>query len=606
MLALRYLIATAYLVTSLYCLRITFDTSKIMTDSMRTCTVSGGLYFRGPIGTSSITCESTTASSDYTGPPATTCSAICGDQDVVTRQIYNDFINNTLPALLNRVQSVIDIKDTLKKPTLNVPAVNCAFTSNTGINITTPFTLNNTDVLIYVFMRPMPRIVGTQGLYCYRDEESKRPVVGLLNVPVPVLRSTNLQSLLLKQVLHILGFHWPILSKEVYTFTQTTRIINNAQRVSTYLVPPPTSTALSTIQKHTGCSLITQIEMEDTAPAYNTYLYDGPNQFTSFLEKRAFNNEIMTNNFSLNLVNAVDGTQPALSNITLGIFADMPWYQVNFTNADRYVFGKSVGCALNTQQCENWVPAQSDATSRLYWYWCDNPSINTHCTLDLTSKGDCNVQQYDPAPIAYYRHFPNVAFGGSDIVNDYCPFVSPSFGGDCRVSVGSDADSQTGEFYGATSRCFMSNIRTNPQGSTQPAATSTCLNTACGPLSNSTSSDIYLFVQIGSTWYKCEKAGGKVSGLNGALGTLFCPPVDLVCTDGARSVNWDDSIAASSIHSQGNQVPWWAWLVLGLGLGIPLLILFLLIVGFFAWKEMKKRDKITVVDLRNPKKKARY
>jgi len=599
-------------ITKALALRITFDTTKIISDIPRSCTVQGGLYFRGPIGAALATqCEKTDATSIYSNAPLTTCQGTCDIQDVVTDQIYNRFINTTLPALQNKIQSVIDIKSNMRISNFTVPVVNCVFPGNDGINVTSSYSLNNTDLLIFVYMRPMPRSVGTQGLYCYRDPVSKRPLVGLLNVPVPILTysDSTVQYLLLKQVMHILGFHWPILSKEIYQSEVKTTVVNGATRRTTYLDLPTTSRALAAIQAHSGCNddTTTRIEMEDTQLAYNAYLYTSSDTTTSFLEKRVFFNEIMTNNFSVNVVISSDGQpgSPSLSNISLSILSDMPWYTVNSTNADPLPYGSNVGCALSSQQCENWIPASSDATSRLNWYWCDAPLPDKYCTFDLTSKGDCNVQSYSPLPKTIYQHFANPAYGGSDLVNDLCPFISPSLGGDCRVGNGQSADPQTGELYGSNSRCFMSNIRVNPQGSTQPSATSTCLNTACGPATNNTSADTTLFVQIGAIWYKCDPAGGKANGLSGALGTLYCPPVDLLCPAGKTSTNWNPSIAVSAMDAEKSQVPWWAWLILGLGLGIPLLLLFLVIVGVFAWKEMKKREKITVVDLRNKPRKAR-
>lgn len=86
-----------------------------------------------------------------------------------------------------------------------------------------------------------------------------------------------------------------------------------------------TPAVLAAVQQHFGCNNVTGGELEN---------YGGSGTSGSHWEKRAFFNEYMTGTSS---------KHPVYSNITLALFHDMGWYNVNFSMAQTLVWGKGLG-----------------------------------------------------------------------------------------------------------------------------------------------------------------------------------------------------------------------------------------------------------------------
>jgi hypothetical protein len=605
-------------------LRIKFVTDYIDLEPTRSCRVAdkNTKYYRGP-QSNPTTCEDTEFDNSK-DVPATDCLGLCQSQDVITQQQIDQLNNVVFPRVTSKLQSLLSIPPAMQSNPWILPSsapTRCKFFTNDGITIPSQWKttgMNNTDLVIIVLMRPMALSVYSQGLYCVTDPTTKRPLLGLLNIPVPMVVGSapdQIYNMVMQQVLHIMGFHYPILTT-IYSASPVTKTVNGASRTTQYLTLPATSKALANYRKHTGCSTITQIELEDQQLLLKAHLWANSVQTdaNSYFERRAFFNELMTGNY---LGAPSDG--PVISPITLGIMEDLTWYVANYTNADRYVWGKNTGCMLQEQQCEKWVTDQNAYTSRSRFYWCDALKPNAYCTFDFNSKGNCDVVKYDrDITPAYYQHFSDKAFAGLASINDNCPVINRIAAGDCRISTNGVSNDRFSEVYGNTSRCMMSSL-TGQDYDRLSAPQSTCLQTACGPLSNDTM-DISLFVKIGAYWALCPRAGGELTDINRNFGTLYCPPYDTICTDNTTSFNWNWDVSDRAKNSPPQDLndylaariaalPWWVWFIIAIGIVLIIVFIVTTIVLFVIGHkrhQANKREEVNVVDLRNKKKEKRY
>jgi hypothetical protein len=548
------IIVLLFIIGFVFSLRIKFSTDFIDAEPTRSCRNVGDVYYRG-VNNASTSCEATDSAS-VASIPLVDCIGFCASQDVIQQDYIYQLQNVTLPWLTDRLQSLFYVPPAYQSSIWKIPSSvqRCGFKTNDGFAIPASWQtdgLNDTDLVIVVLMRPMPLSVYSQGLYCVRDSVNQRPILGILNIPAPMMigQSSTTRNYLLQQCMHILGFHYPILSS-IYNPSTKSATVNGAMRTTNTLILPQTSNALQKLQAHTKCTTMTSIEMEDLQLPLKTHLWTAITDPNSYLEKRFFFNELMTSDLT---TNPLDG--PVLSPITLGIMEDLSWYKANYSAADKYIWGKDTGCMLQDQQCQNWVPDSTDSTSRLNWYFCDTVQSSSYCTVDLNSKGNCDVVKYSSTiSPAYYQHFTDNTVGGTALLNDYCPVVKRLSSGDCRVASNGVYNEKTAELYNATSKCFMSTLVLQTSSTTPGSSTSTCLPTACGPLAPNTT-DIYLFVKIGQYWTQCARTGGEQVSISLYAGSLYCPPYDTICTDGVVSSNFNFDIADKSKNSA--PTPWY-------------------------------------------------
>ncbi|EFC45476.1 predicted protein, partial [Naegleria gruberi] len=136
---------------------------------------------------------------------------------------------------------------------------------------------------------------------------------------------------------------------------------------------------------------------------------------------------------------------PVASKISLAVFDDLGYYNVNYTSIerleskldstyritnDRYNWGLSQSCSIVTKRCENW-------DSSLIGYFCTSDTdsqgnTNPMCTYDHSSKGTCDIATYSSALSGYYQHISGKStLGGRYEYRDYCPLVIKVGSGEC-------------------------------------------------------------------------------------------------------------------------------------------------------------------------------
>ena len=218
------------------------------------------------------------------------------------------------------------------------------------------------------------------------------------------------------------------------------------------IVTPAVTTV---VQNHFNCPGITGARLENTPTNHG-------NCFGTHWEDRLFHSDYLT---------AIRGpTRQHLTPLTLALLEDSGWYRPDYSASSVPPFGHGAGCDFVYGDCvvDGKVPTYASS------YFCDEP-LTPEAPLRCDSGHDfiarCDLVNYDDYPYSKppgptYRYFPsNPLLGGLLHTADYCPMHS-------MVTTGTNAkgkfefdcsdkelsSSVQGETFGATSKCFNTNL----------------------------------------------------------------------------------------------------------------------------------------------------
>lgn len=269
------------------------------------------------------------------------------------------------------------------------------------------------------------------------------------------------------------------------------KTLNGRAKVSGFVLVTPE--AVKQAQAHLGCYDLQGVELESMG-ADDTVR-------TTHWSKRLFREEVM-------VATKTTHEHSQLSPITLGLFKDSGWYNVDFSKAERMRWGSKKGCNFATSQCFSSTSAQNkpetniDTESFVAAFppngvcittvagggtvyqdnkcsisTCGNGQtsnglgafdgyctpinstqrvvhLETGCTSDFKSVAVPNSDAVSPA--AAYQYYTDVTWAGNDPLVDYCTYYSASDSGICTVSRTDPVQlSQYGGNYGAGARCFV-------------------------------------------------------------------------------------------------------------------------------------------------------
>jgi len=233
--------------------------------------------------------------------------------------------------------------------------------------------------------------------------------------------------------------------------------------------------------------------------------------------------------FSSDLMNPViDDLEfsPRISTLTLALFADSGWYQVDLSGAKVEAgWGRGAGCNFVNDTCigkDGQVPPYNAP------FFCnDVPTAQSRsitseihgCTPDLSRKAICSMGQYDlelPQEYQYFNSTYGSDVGGQDPLMDFCPVYTGFDNGLCS-NAANEAFVKTDvmeEFGRRNSRCLM--------GTVHPLApkTALCLPIAC------VVEDRSLRVRVQGTWHTCTKEGQEIVE---SATTILCPDPIRIC-----------------------------------------------------------------------------
>jgi len=281
-----------------------------------------------------------------------------------------------------------------------------------------------------------------------------------------------------------------------------------------------TPTVVRFINEHYGCTTLPGGDLEDSG---------GQGTAGSHWEKRTFMNEYMT---------GTESAFPVRSKITLGLFYDSGWYDIDESQGERLLWGRARGCSFYTQDCGNWMSLPNPMPGL-----CKSVDTSTvQCTFDRRAYGVCNMQQLSNIP-PQFVHYGDSSLGGNQAIADYCAFIQGTTWCNTGGKSSQVADvldigiSANGESFTLSSRCMFSTLnRINAPFQveslsvvTPPAVKSArCYNTTCV-------SDTDMRIQVDKVWWACPKGENPIPGFGGVIS---CPDPSEICAGAPADNTW--------------------------------------------------------------------
>ena len=360
------------------------------------------------------------------------------------------------------------------------------------------FLITNDVVIFPSFEDQLGSSTLAAAAFCltYGRESRRRPVGGILlinpNLSFNIKNSeTYMKKLLLHEITHILIFSPNLL--ESLGMLQTRNSIS-------YI----TSTkALLKARQHFNCGSMTGIPLENQG---------GEGSAGAHWESRYMLGDYMI---------STDYNDNVLSDITLALFEDSGFYQVNYYTGGLFKFGKNKGCSFLNQKCI----VNKNAISEEFCTQSQQPK----CLASRTYKGFCGI--YDYSKYGYtipsnYQYFDNPNLGGFAAAN-YCPVAEYSdsqtdFYPDSCQNGTSILHSDYGEKMGENSFCFVSSLL--PASSSQVSTSQAiCYEVQCDISTKS------IIVKVGQTSINCPTSGGEIA-IDGYKGSITCPKFEEICS----------------------------------------------------------------------------
>ena len=326
----------------------------------------------------------------------------------------------------------------------------------------------NTDFVLYVTGRPTGGSTIAWALTCQQASGSLRPVSGHANFG-PALINDNLQQQVataIHEISHALGFSSSAFSYFRVPGTTTARGRSNVIKSFT----ERSHTVYKIITEEVVAKAKEQFDCPDWGLSAGGEVEDGGAAGTvgSHWEKRVYMNEFMTGTLNKHL-------PVVYSAMTLALFKDSGWYEVDYSMAEKLTWGNGEGCAFASALCSSWPST----------YFCSKTNEGG-CFPNLFYKGKCNFLDNQLVGggvlTSYYRYFPESDYwGGVSSVADHCPVYDVSSGGDCRDAANTNFRPFIGESVGASSRCFTGTYARSDAHVSLKTYHAGCLRTTCEP-----------------------------------------------------------------------------------------------------------------------------
>ena len=218
---------------------------------------------------------------------------------------------------------------------------------------------------------------------------------------------------------------------------------------------------------------------------------------------------------------STDYMDTVISDITLALFEDSGFYQVNYYTGGLFKFGKNQGCSFLNSKCI--VNGETQYENE----FCTSFGEDS-CSTTRENKGKCYVYSYSSNIPEQYRYFSEPNYGGF-FPCDYCPVTStPSesnendyYPSNCRF--GESSLSSYGEVISDTSFCFLSSLLPSSSSLTSQFQ-AICYKVNCDNTNKK------IIVNIGSSSVECPTSGGTLSDPSGFTGSIKCPKYIDICS----------------------------------------------------------------------------
>ena len=351
----------------------------------------------------------------------------------------------------------------------------------------------DTDILVIINLIDANNGTSAQSYLCAREEGTFMPLIAMINYLISDFNEHPYEflfSTMVHQLSHVLVFNEDYFDKfqkpdgSLYTYDQ---VVQSYPERDTTVFKLQTPNVLQKAQELFDCPTMTGVELEPSSKSH--------------WEKRLMNDEFMVIDSEIHDI--------VYSSITLALFEDSGWYQVDYSYASLPQWGVKQGCLFTSQKCV----INQVATNQLF----NTDRNNKQCDYKRLNKGITNIKKYSEDIQAAFQYFSDPKEGG-DPYADYCPFALPSAKGNCRgLGAGStEIIGKYGENVGENGRCVEGNFTLSGD---------TFWHASCHQV---TCYDSWVDIKIGDTTASCPFSGGFV-GVSGYKGFVDCYYSNRLC-----------------------------------------------------------------------------
>ena len=387
------------------------------------------------------------------------------------------------------------------------------------------------------------------------DQETKRPIGAIIsinkNIPSISNSKSYLESVLLHQLTHILGFMYELFDKFEIGIDNVVKTDieqrTGSSHIKKFIISPK---VVDYAKKYFNCSNITGVELEDSGG------YDNYNN--SHWEARLLLGEYMNSE--------VHTPEQAISGFTLALLEDSGWYRTNKYTGGLMRFGKHQGCAFLYEDCEVADSSKNKFKNDLFPVSEINDLYRTTCSSGRQSRG------YIISNDKMVRGYP---IAGKEIADD-C-FVSDSYAkeeessyyvGSCKKGNGDYGQKiyynkqylgkngfipeNFGEKISNNSFCVLSSavpLSLKEEDLNKFQLFDGVIHPMCYPMFCTSQS---LTIQIYDQYIVCPREGGIVKIKGNYKGYIYCPDYNLICTGTVMCNDMFDCIEKHSLEKNDN------------------------------------------------------
>ncbi|KAK4470670.1 hypothetical protein MN116_006202 [Schistosoma mekongi] len=263
---------------------------------------------------------------------------------------------------------------------------------------------------------------------------------------------------------------------------------------------------LNFARNHFNCPNLDGVDLENEGSSA-TYM--------THFEKRVVHDELMAGSVEL---------QSIVSRLTLSVFQDSGWYDVNYEMAQDWKWGRNLGCDFVTKSCSEYLAIQRSRNAPT-GPWCDymDPS-RIQCGAHNNAFNYCNMirmQQRVPPDKQHVTNSGDAEFmAGDSKLHDGCAVLQVK-----NISIYYKCQNPFMQYYGRNSMCVgHGKERWGQRGD---------LGASCHEYSCQNG----LTIIIGQSSISCPPQGGMVEvNAGGINGFAECPPCKQVCRDATFSL----------------------------------------------------------------------
>ena len=413
------------------------------------------------------------------------------DQSIYNK--INDLLNETITA----VQQLLKIEHE------DISTINAQETIKQRCNLDIvenyeKMLIENDIVIFPSFKDDLDDDVLSVGKFCLITKKS-RPCGGVLYINPNINFEKENSDLYFKYVLLHEITHILLFDPKILDLLGMIKYEEEDDVLKAYII---SEKVVQKAQEHFNCSSIEGVPLED---------YTGEETVGYHWNSRAMLGDYMI---------SMDYIDTVISDITLALFEDSGFYQVEYYSGGLFKFGKNKGCDFLVSNC-------IFNGSLLFDDFCVIPGQSI-CTQSRTIKGRCKIYDYKKNITNKYQYFMKSNYGGLEILN-YCPISDVDdittennyFPTSCSKGE-STFSNDYGEIIGDNSFCFNSSLKPSSYNG-EINWEAICYKVEC----NDDNKEIKITIGEGNV-VNCPEEGGEFE-LVGFNGKVKCPEYNNLC-----------------------------------------------------------------------------